>query len=115
LILNWVVVIGTVLFSLGVVGLFWSIIFGNPFIKKKPNPEIEIFETAIKHNKMSIFKGSFWRNVIRIYDKDEFITYAKRNNVKTIFKCTYVYNNIDYFYNVEGKVVVTSLRKEVKR
>lgn len=80
--------------------------------KKVPNPKIEEFEKNLKQRGLLLVTASFYNCSILIYDGTEFLQFAKRSSVKTIFKGT-GYNFANYFCIVNGCIVRTYFKRKV--
>lgn len=82
---------------------------------KISNPKVKEFERNIKKRNLLLVKGNYRTTSIFIKDTDEFLRFAKRSKVGTIFKedCEH-YNEIYYFYIVNSFLVTTCLPSKVK-
>ena len=82
---------------------------------KIPNPEIKEFEKDLNQRGLLLVKGMFFNSSILIFDGTNFLQFAKRNGIKTIFKLDgkrYVYTN--YFFIVNGVIVRTYFKAKVR-
>jgi len=81
--------------------------------KKIPNPDIEKFETQIKKRGLLLVKASFSYGHVVINVSCEFVNFAKRSKVGTVFK-EIGYDNVYYYYIVNGIIVYTYLKRMVE-
>lgn len=83
--------------------------------KKKVNPEIEKFEKDIERRGFLLVEGHYTRSSVFIPDTAEFLKFAKRSRVGTIFKAyRYIDEKHIYFYIVDGQIIRTSIKLKVK-
>lgn len=80
--------------------------------KGVPNPEIKKFEARLKQRGLLFHTARYWKSDITIEDTDGFISYAKRNNIKVIFKNKFYYKDVSFFYVVNGIIVRSKIFPE---
>jgi len=86
------------------------------FKKKVVNPILTDFETQLKKRGFLLVKAFYVRRDVYINSRSEFISFAKRQAVQTIFVDeSPTYNINDYFYlTIGGRIVSITLRRRVK-
>jgi len=86
------------------------------FKRKIVNPAIEKFNAEIKQNGILLEEGWHYGSKIIIRNTETFLSFAKRNNVTTIFiDERWTISDVTYFYIVDGLIVRSgSFEKMVK-